>query len=1104
MDAGSEIFQRVKPKCVALVQITFSDDTFNNTTPIELHNALNDLDKTLIDSVNNANRKYGDDFVMSPALADYIMVPLSKILKKETISNTELEHVLSIIYNLLKYSWCKKGILSKELFIQYITLITFFIGGKPGQFVFTKNSDEKYLNGILCIKELLKGCLNNGPDFFENIIMNTKFIPTLGFLVTILLNIANDSNTSNVKTESLETLNTLFHLINDGEILSMFFPGTVSTIAKIIKSKPHSNVIAMSFTTLSSLTNLTFSDFDLNIEMEDQIDSLNALKANITESYNEEDMHIEIDLEKSVDIRIPENINSKEKRRTTKWLSSTIPQFEKALNIILNIDLVKYEKNAVRESMFQFNVKLIRNCFVSCNSLIPLVLRSLASVCYSDSTYATLTVDSLCYISEIDFLKKIIIQQLDDEIYRMQHVLLSPDSTKIVKLFQAIILNIEILNGCAGIDKNILDDLLAKIQESISFIIKLKTADNAKRKMPVESSFESHTIQNQIMLVTSHYKLNSFGEVQNEYLFSSVFTKETEHLFQNLFEVISKNCAQMGTMDKSFTTIQNGSNMIVESAVHGWISSNIIKYASKASQNVVDAFMQFDDDDDDTNDTENEESSLVLLNICYSSLEISANTLKQCSYLTPSSYNTKLSTIMSLRAIDNSMSLLKEDFEDELIDVLYPVVECLASSDENIRIEAQKVSLNIAHLLYDGSIQKMISENSDYLVDSLSSKLVAEELTPKVPIILSVIVKLGSMDIVAELDDIIKTIFTLLDMYYGYNSLVEGFFLVFDEVISKVYDDLKDWDFDKYALDSATENVEYFGMWGLKSEEEVEEFINKKAEVIDDIMQDSDDEDDQNEEILRKDKILEIDSDDSDGESDSKSIPSVNHNHEDDDDDDSKWTSPIEYKLYTTISNILSYAERLMQSNSIQLAIILLRIINRVLPLLATQYSKFLPLAAQMWELISHTINHTEDLRVISSCVDIFQTLVKYGNTFFTTRFIDIYKTLTKSKRLRPIIENQLKRVIQSQKNKVESKKVNFTSTSTNWEYELFKKICEFLVFALQKLGRFIANDVAISIISITIWYNPNINDYGYFDELAIFLSSYKNENDVVSKLGLD
>lgn len=1106
MDVSAKIFGAVKPKCVALAELTLAEDSMEGS--IELLNALKALNATLKGEVSYALKEMNDEQFFIPVnLSDYIMVPLTKLFQNGTLTDSELEYVLSIMHILLKYSWCQTGFLSNELFIQYVTLITFLIGGKPGQFSIKSHSDETFTNGILCLQNLLQGCLNQDSPFTNRALENKNFIPTLGFLVSVLLNISLDSPIAEIKAQSLKTLNLLFHLLDNGEILSLFFPGSVSSIAKIVNSKPHSSVLCEAFTTLTTLVSCIFSDFDLNVKAEYKNGSLESLKSNFGDferGVDKSSTQENDNLSTTLVVEIPNDKDSRKQHRTTTWLNTTLIQFEKALKIILNIDFKRYDKHSVKDAVFQFDVKVVRNGFLSCYPLIPVILRSLSAISAADSTFLPLIVESLAFTPESGTLEFLLIQLLEDELHHMQYNFSSPDTTKAEMMIQFINFLVQILNEMNGMETSILIKIIKKLQENITLLLEIKNNTSTKKNTSLIPKLED-SMEKRLLLISSHYDRASYYELQETSLFAGIFSKETEASLEKLFQSISSQIDKLVNFDVLLAQeeqVSSNPTGAIRSAVLSWILSSILKKAKVKKSVDSGDFLVFDNDSDPDSTSEIDVSSndsplTAKYNLTYSTLEACTLVLNQYSIHSVESFSIASSSIMCLRTINNAIDILNENFEDELIDVLYPIVECLASSSELIRTEAQIVILHLANLLYNGSIEQLLSENADYLVDSLSARLVSESLTPKIPIILSVLVKIGSMDIVAELDDIIRTIFTLLDMYHGYVSLVEGFFLVFDEILSKIYQQLADYDFEELAINLEDENVLTFGMWGLKSMAEVEAFITKYAIAFDDLDNiESEECSSIIEEPLKKSKVLEIDSDDSDdeneNENETKSIQSQANGYEsnEDDADDNKWLSPIDIKLYNTVTNILSYAERLVQTKSVSLVLLLLKIIERAIPLIATQKTKFLPIGANLWGIVSSTLNETEDLRVVCCSIDILAELIKYGHTFFATRFIELYIRLQKHDIIRSLIEKRISIISKSRARNTNTALIhNQTSTSLNWEVNTFNKICGFFVFALVKLGRYIPIDTAMSIIRITIHYDDDANHYGYFDDLTNFLA---------------
>ncbi|GME90172.1 unnamed protein product [Ambrosiozyma monospora] len=456
---------------------------------------------------------------------------------------------------------------------------------------------------------------------------------------------------------------------------------------------------------------------------------------------------------------------------------------------------------------------------------------------------------------------------------------------------------------------------------------------------------------------------------------------------------------------------------------------------------------------------------------------------------------------MALSTIGNACVILNDSFQDELVDYLYPVIDNLASNNDLVRGEAQSVALTIANQLYDGSVQKLIFENADYLVDALSNRLTGDTLTPRTPIVLNVLIRIGGIEILNQLNDLIVTIFTLLDLYHAYSSLTEGFFSVFNEIIDQVYNHyFKDFDFDKLEKDLEEDDVNYAYPWGATRLEDAFEFVSRKFEVPEAILEDNEegdsDDEDTPDEVLKRNKFLNIDSDDEDG-SDRSELESIetdidpDKQHptiEPDEDEENKWTSPIDIGMYSTLLKIFTYAERLSKSSSSTVSIAALTLIDKLVPILATQKSKLLPIIAQTWQIIVSFLLESEDFRIIEMSLKVLGKFIKFGNTFLTSRVIDLYG---------PIQQNDIfKRLVNRQQSICKRKKdgakgreiVNQTSTSVNWDIKLYNSLSEFLVYTLVKFGRFIPTFSATIAINMTLPFTDSLKAYGYHEDLAIFL----------------
>lgn len=1051
MDSKSNgLFNGLRPLCVELTNVVMEEESVRGKNAIlpplkalDVQLKLSICEELNIDTIKVEDSGQWD--VISPKLADYIMFPISELLKRPNLMDTDLEHLLSIIRTLVITCWSNH--FDSQLFNQLLPLVTFLIGGRPNEFNISNSSNETLNNGVDIIRGLLTSCQNT-TTMDSTPLKSQEMIPTIGHLISVLLNLASQCKDLDVKLSSLKSLNLIYHQINDGEILSLMFPGNVSTFAKIIKSNPHSRVIGELFITFTTLSNLIFNDLDLGI-IDTEI-SLDELK----------EMSID-DLELNDEVKIREVKIGQ--HRTSSWLTATISQFEKGLKIILNLNDSTVMKPNVKDPLFQFNIKMVRNSFLACSKLIPLNLKSLSQLCQIDPSFIDQTCESFLYCFHGNEIQIKCLAIMEDELNNMNFILNSPNSDKIIEYLNYLNLLLRIIIEVGDESpKLVIESLIKKLILNVSQMVKVKSMKDLK----IQNKKLIEPIETQMLLVSKDYMKGEIDIEDNEQvsLFDKIFIKDVETNLSKLLKSIADS-------DLTGFNLNDNNTDEFESSVYIWVLTEII---SNVKPKVVDEFLDFgsDGDDDDTNGSGNQ-----LLELHYQILDKSIENLGNSVSEFP--------VLTSLKSINSNLKYFGGDFKEELINVLYPVVECLSSNNERVRMESQITITNLSTELYGGSISEMLKDNMDYLIDSISNKLISDSITPRILIILNVLIKIGSIDILKELSDIITALFTLLDLHYNYDSLVSGIFLIFNEILNQIY---KKYEIDFGIFETVDDDIDYHhGVWNLKSMDDVNEFVGKEAIVPDDLLNFEE----ETEEQLKKSKILEIDSDDeSESEDEIKSIPqSVNGS---DEDEHEKWESPIEPKVYSIIVNIFEYGERLMQMTNTNNVIIILKLLKRIIPLLSTEKRKFLPIAVKIWEKLIFNLNATQNLTVISLTLENLIEIIRYLNTFMASRFIDLFTFIKNNKFINEVIISKYSTT------KVQrSTAINRTSVSMNMNLETFNKICALFLLGLNKMGRYLPNDVGISIIQITLAYDNDPSHYGYFDNHVRYMIDYNERQNL-------
>ncbi|GMG21127.1 unnamed protein product [Ambrosiozyma monospora] len=1122
---GTRVFKDVKPYCVKLSQLTFSPNlakTINNPgTSKQICDALKDLNKHLNDSISqHVNNDYSEKNLPT-ALADYVFVPITELLKLPSLGDTELEYTLSIINTLISYCWSSIGSLPKQMALQFFPLLTFLIGGSPNDSKMKQHSDETLSNGVHCIQSLLKGCQNQGGSFCKSIFEDTKMMPCLGHLISVLLDVVLSCSSTDVQITALDTLKLLYQLLNDGEILSFVLPGTISSMSKLMIKNPHYQVTIKALEVIRVIVSCCFNDVDLDVHKK-HVQTIEDLKDSFAPVDDDEST------ENDFKVFIPENVGKR--HRTTAWLRATSYQLQKGFKVILNIKEEKLSRHAVRQALFDLIISIFANCFKSCEVMLPTLFNTLTDVCCSDVMFHDILIASMkASVNFADF-KLLLDDSLVKDLDKLSFVLSSPDTTKILSLFNRLTFFTTTMCNLDFMDEVSTERLINTLNDELAFLLQLANSSNAKKKITAGSltsivTDKKKSYSTEMKLISSNYLGTGldFEEPVLVSIFDGIFDKDVEAALLQLLKSLSNSptiCHVLDQLSLNGETMNNQINNTIQQSTSIWLSTTILSFKDVTRPKTVDPvdeFMQFDDSDNDDSESirtvtdDADELTVVLQNNVYASLEKSYEVLDLVSTESKGSLGSIKATIMALSTIGNACVILGDSFQDELVDYLYPVIDNLASSNDLVRGEAQSVAMTIANQLYDGSVQKLIFENADYLVDALSNRLTGDTLTPRTPIVLNVLIRIGGIEILNQLKDLIVTIFTLLDLYHAYSSLTEGFFSVFNEIIDQVYKHyFRDFDFEKLEKDLEEDDVNYAYPWGATCLEDAFEFVSRKFEVPEDILEndedgDSDDEDIPDE-VLKRNKFLNIDSDDED-QSDRSELESIDTNFdpdkqhptiEPDEDDGDKWTSPIDTGMYSTLLKMFTYAERLCKSSSSTVSIAALTLIDKLVPILATQKSKLLPIIAQTWQIIVSFLLESEDFRIIEMSLKVLGKFIKFGNTFLTSRVINLYGPIQKNVIFRRLVDRQMS-IYKSKKAGTKGKKiVNQTSTSVNWDIKLYNSLSEFLIFTLVKFGRFIPTSSATIAINMTLPFTDSPKAYGFHEDLAIFLQDnyFDEDND--------
>lgn len=452
---------------------------------------------------------------------------------------------------------------------------------------------------------------------------------------------------------------------------------------------------------------------------------------------------------------------------------------------------------------------------------------------------------------------------------------------------------------------------------------------------------------------------------------------------------------------------EKSSEVYLNKSLSLW-TANILLAQSQASESKnfrITDFLNIDDPVDD----DNEEVLYMVMTKSQELIDEVAEFLNEPETMTSSSdLNPMRVYQMSYCIAIDSIGILsdrlpKEDFQsDYLIDYLFPLLEALTfTSSPSVQYHAAASLAKIVENYYDSSLSNLILDNLDYLINSLSLKLsTPSSLNLALPGILLIVLKISGLQLLLDnqLQDIISQMFILIDSYHGYSILVEGFFVVFEEIIKQ----LSQAYVDQNHLLNIGKNQEL----SLKSVDELLVFLDNSNNKVDplNVKYDS-----STEYFKRKKPNTpfeeEIDSDDEDAEG-----------PEPVEESDDIWKSPVPKNIYLISQQIFNYGFQLMSHPSLSLKRQILKTMKEVYPLLGTSYDLVIPLVSQHWPILLSMITGITSLsqfqdqdkieqdQLIIPSLELVNEMIRVdneaGTSFLGRKFIEAWEFMSGHSRI--------------------------------------------------------------------------------------------------------
>ena len=686
-----------------------------------MYKALNPVYNVLNDLANKN--------ALDGKLAEYAFFPLSHIFNETKRAPTNLlELAVNCLKILVTKGWRRN--LSPALGKQLVILLTLIIGGIPSNISGESPKSqpvELSIAGFECLEAIFD--VLDGPVARQTVYHEIGTSTVVDQTVYLLLEGITDNRSDDLCISAAKALGILTQRITDRVVLASIMPRTVSALTKVIKPttqiRRSYRLICVCLQTLNHVLKLVLNDQAAMIVEEPATGHQSAGD--------------QLVLDKS-------------------WLTATATQIKLALTNIVQVR--RHERLEVREALLELCIMVVEYCRNTLHESIPTVVETIvvlseAEPTIPDKPYSSLKHMATTYPIVVDSLR----ESLHTWITAFPRTMQGNDETAKQWAFKQISTAFQILSEVQSNSDILTTKLASGLCDSVAASI-----INANKSLGTLGP--TRDIQSMDIIHQGSHSV-SFAPV----LFGHRSQQQTLKDLQTMVFRLSGFDSGDEITRFIINRVHNAPN---DSKIAPfWLALTFLK-ADVHGSAFFDDFISSDLLESSPNSTR----TSMIEELYYASLPI----LNEQSSDEPKDWRI---SALALEAVALQAQQLGEAFRPELMDALYPVLQLLASGNPYLQQHAMTcLNLLTTSCKYD-STSTMIIENVDYLINAVGLKLNMFDVSPFPPQVLFMMVKLCGARLIPYLDDLVDSIFGVLDMYHGYPKLVETMFKTLAAIVEE-------------------------------------------------------------------------------------------------------------------------------------------------------------------------------------------------------------------------------------------------------------------------------------------------------------------------------
>nr|POF05998.1 tel2-interacting protein 1 [Quercus suber] len=852
-------------------------------------------------------------------LADYAFFPVSQVLKaSQKVSVQCLGLCLECTTVLVQQGW--QGDIAPPLAAQLMILCTLLAQDQPNGFSFSVGTPDLQVDAFACLRAVGKAV---GPEARDLLRAEANF-PQLGHTISVTLHGVDDAKSPEVQIAAVEALDALIFNVLDQELCAGFLPGIVSKLTRVLapttKQRRNPTVLIKSLEVLTDMITTTLKDDDAKAE--------SPVPATVVSAQHS---------------------SAKPSLITSEWKQSTASQLATVLVPVMR--LVSHSRDDVKAALGRLGLVILGQ---------RTTLRQCANLALETAITLYSTENSVIQESELQWLLRAdstLTALLQTTLYQwldsLTTILQSSDPLAKGLLLERIYRAYTLLLD-ADAPTHLLDKALAgRLRDGV--IATLQASTGSSQQASLISPITSLDIA---VLNNDRKMLADFGQP----LVKSIGQEDILRNMDKLIAAINTN-HNSSTFASSLAREIEGSHGDAQVA-NFWLLLTSTK-AALQSHDVVEKFLNLD--------TDTYSSAIDHLEQLYGS------SILALSDVSSEPTDPRLKEL-ALRTLSLRAQVDGQDFRYELIDSLYPVLHTLASPHDQLQHDSMTTLDTFAASCGYDSIKQMIVENVDYLTNAIALKLNAFDVSPQAAQVLLMMVRLAGPSVLPYLEDIVETIFGVLENYHGYPLLVELLFKVLSVIAEEGSQAPQLSIADGNIHNSRTVLLE---KWQPMPFNQLQERVEERAK--EDAQKTLDQAITRNEHPERPWQRISYPSDvDGDEVKQSDTI-----------DDDSADVAeapdlPPAPRSYALLLRIADLTQHFLPSASPTLRTSLLALIRKIIPAIARHENSFLPLINTLWpEIVSRLDDQEKHVQAMS--LDIIGLLCECAGDFMRSRITSLW-----------------------------------------------------------------------------------------------------------------